>query len=161
MAFRVETVGVQVVGVLAAELRGIRVHLFHEGGGGAAELVGQDDSRFVRAVDHEQVQELFDRELFPVDQAGRGAVGAREFVELILCDGADPLQVVRLFEDHHGGRDLGQRRHRRLLVGVLVEDDRSLVKTLHVHDVGLEFDFRIVGRVCRQDRCESHKKRQK
>ena len=160
MAFRVETVGVQVMRVLAAEFRGVGVHLLDERGCAATELMGQDDGGLVRAVDHHEVQELLDRELFPFDQTGRGAVGVLEFVELFLCDGADTLQIVRFLEDDHGGRDLRQRRHRRLLFRILVENDRSLVKTLHVHDIGCEFDFRVIGRVCRQDRNESHKKRQ-
>ena len=141
----VDAVGIDEVGVFAAQGLGPGVHLSHKGGHGTGDGLGQDLAGLVGGDHHHAVQQVLHRH----DLAGLDARGAAVTGESLQGGGGGgdglvhvQLSLVNGLQGQKAGHDLGQAGGVELLMLVFGVDDGAGVG---VHQQrGLALDVRLL-----------------
>ena len=142
----VQAAGVDEVGVFTAQALRLGVHLVHKSVHRAGDHLRQDVAGLVGRLDHDAVQQLLHRQLFPDFDASGAGIGSEQ-VDGGLGGGDGLVQgdvaPVHGLEHQQHRHALGDAGGVKLLVGVLVQQDLPRVA---VHQQGGFGGHRRIGK---------------
>ena len=139
-----QTRGVDKMGVLAAQFLGAAVHLVHESGDAAGDLLGEDVAHLVGRGHHQAVQKLLHRQHFAPLNARSGGIGRETRHggggggDLLLKAQFTPFDGLQHQQRRH---DLGGGSGIAACVGVLLIENGLALPVQQQHGGGLDLNI--------------------
>ena len=143
----VQTVGVAVVGIPAADLHGLLVHQLDEILVGATYILGDDHRRIIGRCHHHAVHQLLQGQGLPIHQLHIHGAGG-DFLQRILAN-CDHVGHIAVLQGHNGGHQFDHTGRIDPFIGIVGIDKRFAIHLVNDSGIGGFEDLAVYQRHCR------------